>query len=112
MFEFEINEHARFFDSESPCWDENPDYNRMFLKTSEGLANHILRKEGKLYLNQVYEMLGLPSTDLGSRYGWSCNSEEGNCQVSFGLIYPTKYDFGMGDSNVFLLDFNVRPLID
>lgn len=105
------DEYAKFFDSSNPNWEENPEYNLMFLKTQENYANDKLRAKGYLFLNEVYEMLGLEPTKAGQIVGWVYNPENpsGDNFVDFGIH---KYDtanirFVNGYENVILLDFNV-----
>lgn len=52
--------YARFFDETNPNWEKNPDYNLMFLRAQENYANQRLRADGYLFLNDVYESLGIP----------------------------------------------------
>ena len=108
----EYSDYARFFDSSSPYWDKDPEYNLMFLKAEQNYANDRLKARGYVYLNEVYERLGIPSTKAGQIVGWVYDSENavGDNFVDFGIydIYKEKArDFVNGYEPVILLDFNV-----
>ena len=117
----EISGYARFFekytkdnngnDIINPNWEENNEYNIMFLKSQERYANDILRARGHLYLNEVYDMLGLPRSQAGQIVGWVYNEENpvGDNYVDFGLYSDNlNYsDFVNGYEPAILLDFNV-----
>lgn len=117
----EISGYARFFekytkdnngnDIINPNWEENNEYNIMFLKAQERYANDILRARGHLYLNEVYDMLGLPRSQAGQIVGWVYDEENpvGDNYVDFGLYSDNlNYsDFVNGYEPAILLDFNV-----
>ena len=117
----EISGYARFFekytkdnngnDIINPNWEENNEYNIMFLKSQERYANDILRARGHLYLNEVYDMLGLPRSQAGQIVGWVYDEENpvGDNYVDFGLYSDNlNYsDFVNGYEPAILLDFNV-----
>ena len=104
--------YARFFDETNPKWEKNPDYNLMFLRAQENYANQRLRADGYLFLNDVYESLGIPKCSIGQVVGWIYDPEDQNadCHVSFGIydIYKAvSRDFVNGFEPAILLDFNV-----
>ena len=47
------------FDSENPNWRDDREYNYAFLRVREENMNDIIRRRGYMYLNQVYEYLGV-----------------------------------------------------
>lgn len=104
----DISEYAKFFDSGSPHWSKNPDYNLNFLKTQQEYANQLLHSRGHVFLNDVYDALGIPRTPAGATVGWV--EGLGDNFIDFG-IYSTynerARDFVNGYENVILLDFNV-----
>ena len=51
------SDYARFFDEASPYWQKDPEYNLVFLKAQQQYANDLLRAKGRLFLNDVYDML-------------------------------------------------------
>lgn len=104
--------YARFFDETNPNWERNPDYNLMFLRAQENYANQRLRADGYLFLNDVYESLGIPKCSIGQVVGWIYDPEDPNadCHVSFGiynLYRAISRDFVNGIEPAILLDFNV-----
>ena len=99
--------NAKFFDSSSPYWEKSPEYNLVFLRERQAYANQRLDTYGHIFLNEVYDMLGIPRTKNGAVEGWI---KEGNGYVDFGiyeLYREAARDFVNGYENVILLDFNV-----
>ena len=106
------SEYAKFFDESSPYWEKNADYNLMFLKAQERYANDLLRSRGRLFLNEVYEMLGIPKTKAGQVVGWVYDEKNpvGDNFVDFGIHDGESIAarrFVNGYERVILLDFNV-----
>lgn len=107
-----ISEYARFFDQSCPEWDPNPLFNLKWLKANETAANDILNARGHIFLNEVYDMIGLPHTSEGAVVGWVKGN--GDDFVDFGLYNPDNASarrFINGDEAVVLLDFNVDGII-
>ena len=92
----------------------------MFLKSEQNYANDRLKARGYLFLNEVYERLGIPPTKAGQIVGWVYDpnnpNHNGDNYVDFGLynIHKEKTrDFVNGYEEVILLDFNVDgPILD
>lgn len=117
----DISEYARFFEEytvddkgnkiKNTYWTSNNEYNLMFLKKAESFANDKLRIEGSLFLNDVYEMLGIPKTKAGQVVGWVYDEKHpvGDNYVDFGLYKDnlSYSDFVNGYDPAILLDFNV-----
>ena len=106
------SDYARFFDEASPCWQNDPEYNLMFLRAQQQYANDLLRAKGRLFLNDVYEMLGLEKTKAGQIVGWVYDRENPNGDnfVDFGIYDMSKERvraFVNGYETNILLDFNV-----
>lgn len=104
--------YARFYDDGCAGWTKNPEYNLIFLKQQQNWANEKLKANGHLFLNEVYEMLGIPKTVIGQRVGWVYdeNNPVGDNFVDFGIydLYNEKArDFVNGYERTILLDFNV-----
>ena len=104
--------YARFFDDGCTGWTKNPEYNLMFLKNQQRYANDLLKSRGHLFLNEVYDMLGIPRTKAGQVVGWIYDEEypNGDNFVDFGIydLYNEKArDFVNGYEKTILLDFNV-----
>ena len=84
----EYSDYARWFDSSNPNWEETPDYNLMFLKAQQKFANDKLIAEGRLFLNDVYEALGIPKTKAGQIVGWVYDPSNPDIDslVDFGIF--------------------------
>jgi hypothetical protein len=106
------SDYARFFDEASPCWQNDPEYNLMFLRAQQQYANDLLRAKGRLFLNDVYDMLGIEKTKAGQIVGWVYDKENPNGDnfVDFGIYDMSKERvraFVNGYETNILLDFNV-----
>ena len=108
------SDYARFFDAGSVCWQNDPEYNLMFLRAQQQYANDLLRARGRLFLNEVYEMLGLEKSKAGQIVGWVYNYDgenpNGDNYVDFGIYDMSKERvraFVNGYETNILLDFNV-----
>lgn len=104
-----VSQYARFFDDGCTGWCKDAEANKIFLIAQEHYANELLRKKGYLFLNDVYDMLGIPETKAGQIVGWIYNEENpvGDNYVDFGLDELRNVDFINGYARVPLLDFNV-----
>lgn len=60
----------RRYDSTCRPWTKDPKYNMMFLRHQERYANDLLMARGHLFLNEVYDMLGMSRTMNGQIVGW------------------------------------------
>lgn len=113
-----ISGYARFFEEytadddgitiKNPNWTPSNEYNIMFLKSQERFANDLLRTRKRLFLNDVYRMLGLPATKAGQVIGWVYDPERDN-YVDFGLYKDnlSYSDYVNGFDPAILVDFNV-----
>lgn len=108
------SQYARFFDQLNTQWQSNPEYNRAFLQCQQQFANEKLRMRGHLFLNEVYDSLGLERSQAGQVVGWVI-SKEGDNFVDFGIFdditNPRVRDFVNGVEDSILLDFNVDGVI-
>ena len=108
-----ISAYARFFDEYSENWSKTPEYNLLFLKAQQNYANDLLHARGHVFLNEVYDMIGIPRSQAGQVVGWVI-SKDGDNFIDFGV-----YDFDNTGSHLFvnghersiLLDFNVDGVI-
>ena len=90
-------------------WTKDPQYNKMYLQHQQQHLNDLLRSRGHLYLNEVFDALGIPRTKVGQLFGWVY--EDGNSYIDFGLNSESNKDFINGKTADALLDFNVDELI-
>lgn len=102
--------YAVWFSEESTLqWRKDAISNEYFLKSQQNYANDKLKAHGHLFLNEVYDSLGLPRTSAGAVVGWLANSD-GDNKVDFGLYNPVNdgsYDPIDGYNRPIFLDFNV-----
>lgn len=102
--------YARFFDETSPMWSREHEYNVYFLNCQQNYINDRLRSKGHVFLNEVYDMLGIPRSRAGQIVGWRHNSD-GDGYIDFGVFLPDATDkvrdFVNGREGAILLDFNV-----
>ena len=113
----EISDYAKFFDEGCNGWTKDPEANLLFLKKQQTYANNRLKANGYLFLNEVYEMLGIPRTKAGQVVGWIYDEKNpvGDNYVDFGIYDTNKNsnwanankDFVNGYERSILLDFNV-----
>lgn len=105
--------YARFFDEYNMYWKKSPEYNLMFLTQIQNYANDTLKARGHIFLNEVYDMLGIQRTQEGAIVGWLRDGDK-DCYVDFGIhnVYNEKArDFVNGIEPAILLDFNVDGVI-
>ena len=108
----DISEFAVFFDEFNPNWRKDAGLNKMFLCRQQDYANDVLKCKGYLFLNDVYEMLGMPKTAAGQVVGWVYDEKnsKGDNFVDFGIFDGNKEAnrlFVNGRERSILLDFNV-----
>lgn len=101
-----ISEYARFFDDGCVGWTKDPEYNLAFLKAQQKYANNMLRTRGHLFLNEIYDLLGITRTKAGAIVGWIYGDDDSH--VDFGLYSERNRNFINGFENTVLLDFNVN----
>lgn len=107
--------YARFFDETSLSWDRDPEVNLFFLKSQQNYANDLLKANGHIFLNEVYDLLGIDRSKAGTVVGWlwTSNGSTDNF-VDFG-IFKTQSEkarhFVNGHEGAILLDFNVDGVI-
>ena len=120
--DLDISDYAKFFDATSaefiyqdpqrykPDWDANI----RFLNIKQSFANAKLEKQGYLFLNDVYDELGIPRTKAGQVVGWIFDPENSNIdsRVDFGIFEPRNHRTINGyEEDCILLDFNVDGVI-
>lgn len=106
----QVSDYARFFDESSDAWEKNAEYNLTFLKAQQSIANRQLQRDGYLFLNDVYRMLGIKPSKAGQEVGWLRDTKTGDGYVDFGIYdihSEAKRDFVNGYERCILLDFNV-----
>jgi hypothetical protein len=110
--------YARFFDDGCKGWTKDASTNLYVVTSVQNVANEMLKSRGYLFLNEVYEMLGIYKTAAGQTVGWIYDEDNpiGDNFVDFGIYNankPSSRDFVNGIERVILLDFNVDgPILD
>ena len=101
------SKYARIFDENNVNWSKDQKANLMFLKCQQTYATDLLRKKGTVFLNEVYEMLGLPRSQEGCVVGWHYDEKKpiGDNYIDFDL-------FNVSVLNMIAIDFNVDGRVD
>lgn len=112
----DLSPYCKCFDESNVHWEKDPDYNKLFLTRMQNWANDKLKAKGYLTLNDVYEDLGFPPTNMGMIVGWIYDPDdsERDSYVDFGMfnIYnECSRDFVNGYESRIWLDFNVDGVI-
>lgn len=107
--------YAKVFDQHNKNWVPNAEYNRIFLRNAEQQCNDMLIARGHLFLNDVYDTLGIERTKAGSVVGWVIGRRgQKDGFVDFGLWDVTNEGarrFMNGEENAVWLDFNVDGVV-
>lgn len=108
-----VSPYARWFNETCIAWTKYPEQNHHFLLHQQSYANEKLKARGYLFLNEVYDMLGIPRTSAGQLVGWTYDNENpiGDNFVDFGLFNTRNENFVNGYEESVLLDFNVDGMI-
>lgn len=104
-----VSIYAKFFDETSTQWTKTPEYNLIFLKGQQQYLNDVLHSRGHVFLNEVYDVLGLDRSKAGAVVGWVMG--EGDDYIDFNLYNKDNANFVNGDEGSVLLDFNVDGVI-
>ena len=117
----ELGAYEAMFDESCPDFKKSPEHNYHFLMLQQVQANEKLKIQGHLFLNEVYDMIGLPRTKEGAICGWlwrdpDTTSLKLNGFVDFGITdfknckydgeAGRKYAFAIGEERNILLRFN------
>ena len=79
--------YSQIFDQYSDRWRRSwtPDQVFQYLWQKQREANDLLRIRKHVFLNEVYDLLGLPRTPEGAVVGWIITKSNPNSAVSFGI---------------------------
>lgn len=104
--------YAKFFDEMSRFYENDPNYNYVFLKAQQKYFNDILDARGHVFLNEVYDALDIPRTPAGAVVGWVKGLGDDYIDFGFGDFRNKRLrDFVNGYEPAILLDFNVDGII-
>ena len=108
-----LSMYAKWFNEKCPAWTNYSEFNREFLKQQQFHANELLKRRGYVFLNEVYDMLGIPRTKAGQVVGWvyDMTNPMGDNYIDFDIFSQRNEDFVNGYENSVLLDFNVDGMI-
>lgn len=103
--------YAILFSNETSTeWVEKPEYNLLTLRAKQNYANNLLQSRGHVFLNDIYDMLGVPRKPEGQLVGWLRNNKNGDNFIDFGVFRNGEdriREFMMGAEGAVWLDFNV-----
>lgn len=116
--------YSRWFDESCPEWSKAPGMNYHFLMCQQNYLNDklVMRASesptgiGHMFLNEVYEAIGLDHTGPGALVGWLYDPNDPNRRefIDFGMHEAhneRKRAFVNGYERNILLDFNVKEVI-
>ena len=107
------SQYAVFFDTDSPQWRTDTIYNEFFLKAQQNYANQLLQTRGHVFLNEIYDGLGIERSKEGAVVGWV--KDHGDNFVDFDIYNPFNAPSGEikpgPSTKQMLLDFNVDGVI-
>lgn len=105
----DVSDFAKYFNKDCAGWSDNAEKNLFFLKRQQDFANELLETNGYLFLNEVYDMLGIPRSKAGQVVGWVYDKNV-IAKVDFGIYTINREEnqqFVNGLEKNVLLDFNV-----
>lgn len=106
--------YARDFDETCRNYTQFPNDNLFYIKCQQNTANDMLRVNGHIFLNEVYDLLGMDRSPAGAVVGWVTDGK-GDGFVDFGLFTGDENDiirdFLNGRKNSIRLDFNVDGVV-
>lgn len=105
-----LSEFARCFCEGCTGHTKDPEANLTFLLAQQRWATERAKAVGHLFLNEVYDMLGLPRSAAGAIMGWVYDPKDPNFKVDFGIHnihIPANREFVNGWECSIWLDFNV-----
>lgn len=107
-----LSGYARFFDESCSSWSKTPEYNQVFLQAQQNYFNDRLRYKGHVFLNEVYDALGMERSPAGAVVGWIWEGD-GDNYIDFGIWdHKERAEaFRNGYERSVLLDFNVDGVI-
>ena len=111
------DEYARCYTDGCVGWSKDAEKNLMFLRAQEKYANQLLKSRGHVFLNEIYDALGLPRSSAGAQMGWMYDPANPDRKINFGIYnihIPANRDFVNGWERSIWLDFNVdkKPIYD
>lgn len=107
--------YAVLFDNRNPNWNPEAEHTLFFLKLHQNQLNMQLQARGHVFLNDVFDALGMDRTSAGAVVGWVKDNKNGDGYVDFGIWdddnMEKMLDFVTGRENCIWLDFNVDGIV-
>lgn len=106
----EYGPYAKVFDEDHSDWKQDSEMNLFYLRARQAQANDMLKAQGHLFLNEVYDMLGFKRTKAGAVVGWIYDDKKpyGDNFVDFGITEIRRHDVDSDEyKRAYILDFNV-----
>lgn len=107
---------TRKFDDQACHWSSDPFVNMLLLRTVQNYANDVLTSRGHVFLNEIYDNLGMSRTSQGAISGWLngpvrfWNQElEADEEGAITLVFVTE---GVIYDKIELDEHQVRSLLD
>ena len=91
--------YYRFFDETNHLWVPSPGQNLMLLKNGRDYIYELLKNNGHLFLNEAFDVLGIPKTKNGQLVGWIYRDGMPACDI-YTIHRQIK------DGSIYLLQFN------
>lgn len=105
-----MSPYARIFDEYNANWVKDPELNRLFIQCQQNYANNLLQVRGHVFLNEIYDSLGLDRSKAGAVVGWVIGPD-GDNYIDFGIFEAHNSNFINGSERSIFLDFNVDGVI-
>lgn len=109
-----VSLYGVMFRNDNPNWNHIPEYNYLFLRCVQRMANDRLRARGHVFLNDVYDDLGVERTPAGAVVGW-LKDGDGDNYIDFGIFDDQDtlrvHDYITGREGELFLDFNVDGIV-
>jgi len=102
--------YSRVFDSDCPNFKNDVETNRFFVQCQQNYANHLLTVRGHVFLNDVYDSLGLERSTPGAVVGW-VRDGNGDGYIDFGIHNALNMRYLDNYQHCLILDFNVDGVV-
>lgn len=104
-----------FAQDTSSEWQDDYGVNKMFILQQVKSAQQVLNLQGHLYLNDLYQALGFPKTDIGQVAGWRVRRLADGSRdiptIDVGLDKMMPDDWKYNNRNEIFLDINCQGYI-
>lgn len=105
----ELSEYAREFNKSCELWEDDKAMNLTLIRLIQHHFNDMLELRGTVYLNEVYDYLGIPKEEKYRNVGWKLDCECSDGFIDFGLCKAAIIN---GENPNIMLDFNVDGVIN